>query len=78
MPRVEEHGVAKSAGYFDAKVTVEIETTALQDAAWMARVERSNRKGGAPRVSSVSDRSLEEIIAVCERAFPVQRKERDT
>jgi len=70
--------VSTTGGYFDAKVTVEIEATALQDAAWMARVERSNRKGGAPRLSSISDRSLEEIIAVCERAFPVQRKDRDT
>lgn len=60
------------SGYFDKKVVVEIETTALQDAAWMARRERAYRKEeGHARYDSISDRSLEEIIAVTEAAFPL-------
>ena len=60
-----------SGGYFAEKITVSIEVTALQDAAWMARVERSHRATGVARFTSISDRSLAEIIAVCEAAFSI-------
>jgi hypothetical protein len=52
------------------RITVEIETEALLDAGWLARTERSFRQTeGHARHGSVSDQSLEEIIATCERAL---------